>query len=222
MLFYLSSEGLGDSVDKLLGMLGRNRRAAIILNAKDYKTADERAKKLEKETELLESIGVCGNEVDLRDYFGNPTALENAISSYNAVWVPGGNVFLLRRAFAASGLDRILEKKAGDPFFVYAGYSAGCCVLSPTLEGYEITDPPHVAPSPYNPDVIWKGLGLVPFQFVPHNGHGGMMAKMRNTDGFYGKNRGRYWAVADGGALALFGGKALHAYADRENFVALA
>ena len=51
------------------------------------------------------------------------------------IWVNGGNVFLLRRAMQQSGLDNVIIERKSDDGFVYSGYSAGACVVGPTLRG---------------------------------------------------------------------------------------
>jgi len=84
------------------------------------------------------------------------------------LWVTGGNSFVLRRAFKLSGLDSILKRKLGEDDFVYAGYSAGVCVLTPTLEGIHLADEPEATPEGYSGEVIWSGLNIVPFCIAPH------------------------------------------------------
>ena len=54
-----------------------------------------------------------------------------------------GNVFTLRMAFAKSGLDRVVVEGLAADQFVYAGFSAGPCVLAPSLAGLELCDPPE-------------------------------------------------------------------------------
>jgi peptidase E len=67
-------------------------------------------------------------------------ALEEVVASLDALWVVGGNAFVLRRALSQSGLDAVLTRRAGDSAFVYAGYSAGSCVMGSTLRGIELVD----------------------------------------------------------------------------------
>ena len=67
-----------------------------------------------------------------------------------------------------SGLDALVLEKVQDERFVYAGYSAGICVLTPTLKGTDLIDDPTVIPDGYPEQIIWDGLSLVPFCFAPH------------------------------------------------------
>jgi hypothetical protein len=51
---------------------------------------------------------------------------------------------------------------------VYAGYSAGACVLSPTLRGLEIVDDAGTVMRIYGSEPVWDGLALLKEAFVPH------------------------------------------------------
>lgn len=66
-----------------------------------------------------------------------------------------------------SGLDELLKKLRGRNNFLYAGYSAAGCVLAPNLKVYEIVDK---IDTPYSElkEVIWDGLGILNFAFMPH------------------------------------------------------
>jgi dipeptidase E len=67
-----------------------------------------------------------------------------------------------------SGLDAILFERTQDETFVYAGYSAGICVMTPTLKGIHLVDDPEIVLEGYRAEIIWDGLGFVPFSFAPH------------------------------------------------------
>jgi dipeptidase E len=67
-----------------------------------------------------------------------------------------------------SGFDKLIEEKINDSDFVYAGYSAGSCVVTPTLKGLEIVDDPIEVPKGYNSEIIWEGLGFVDYSIAPH------------------------------------------------------
>ena len=93
------------------------------------------------------------------------------MKNYGGLFVRGGNTFLLRKAMKYSGLDLFIQEKArdtNDSEFVYAGYSAGVCVLAPTLRGLELVDPPHESAEGYGDEVLWDGLGLVEYLVAPH------------------------------------------------------
>ena len=104
--------------------------------------------------------------LDLRDYFGKQDELRNKLEERGAIFISGGNVFVLRQAMRLSGLDKILPELQ-DTDFLYAGYSAAGCVLAPNLKAYEIVDP---LDTPYSEqkEVIWKGLGFVDWALMPH------------------------------------------------------
>jgi dipeptidase E len=65
-----------------------------------------------------------------------------------------------------SGFDEALaELRSQD--FVYGGYSAGVCVLAPTLHGIQQVDDPTVRPYATG-SVIWEGLGFLDYLVLPH------------------------------------------------------
>ena len=76
MKLYLSSFRLGNNPERLAGLLSSNKKAAVIINAMDFLENEIRKEKLEKEIEDLRSIGIMGEELDLRDYFGKKTGSE--------------------------------------------------------------------------------------------------------------------------------------------------
>ena len=75
---------------------------------------------------------------------------------------------MLRRAMAQSGLDHFLAEYGNRDGLVYAGYSAGVCVLAPTLRGIDLVDDPHEVPEGYQNEVIWDGLSLIDYCIAPH------------------------------------------------------
>jgi dipeptidase E len=122
---------------------------------------------LQREFGDLKAIGLVAEELDLRRYFGKAAELRKYIEGFGYLWVTGGNTFVLRRAFSLSGLDSILQKKLHEDDFVYSGYSAGICVLAPTLKGIHIADEPQAMPKGYSSEIIWTGLGLIPYCIAP-------------------------------------------------------
>jgi len=168
MKLYLSSYNLGDNPEKLVELSSPNKRVAVITNASDLKTVEERKEKVEEEFDHLIETGLLPEELDLRKYFGKQKELEKKLNQFKVVWVKGGNTFVLRRAMAQSGFDTLIKTKINDSDFVYAGYSAGSCVATPTLHGLEIVDDPITVPTGYNPEIIWAGLGFVDYSIAPH------------------------------------------------------
>jgi len=168
MKLFLSSYELGDNPEKLAKMAPANKKIAIIGNASDLKTVQERIEKIAKEIDPLIEIGLMPEELDLRDYFGKEKELRKKLDEFDMVWVKGGNTFVLRRAFKQSGFDKLIKEKINDPDFVYAGYSAGSCIVTPTLKGLDIVDDPVSVPKNYDPEIIWEGLGFLDYSIAPH------------------------------------------------------
>jgi dipeptidase E len=52
--------------------------------------------------------------------------------------------------------------------FLYGGYSAGVCVLSPTLESYQILDDATDTPFDGLDEVLWDGLNILNYTILPH------------------------------------------------------
>jgi dipeptidase E len=148
---YLSSFRMGDRPARLLELLGSARSAAVIANALDDQGAATRREGVER-------------ELDLREHFGLPLDL----SAYDLLWLRGGNVFLLRYALAASGADAAIVQLLRDDALVYGGYSAGPCVLAPSLRGLELVDEPEAVEETYGAEPVWDGLGVLDFAIVPH------------------------------------------------------
>lgn len=169
MKFYLSSFKFGKEKDQLKHLAPKGK-IAIIPNALDFREADDErtARSLDNKLERLGELGLKPQVLDLKDYFGREDDLKKIIEDIGAVFVLGGNVFVLRQAMKLSGLDTILTMLRYDPDFLYAGYSAAGCVLAPSLEPYKVVGDATVTPYPQLQEVIWEGLGFVDFAFMPH------------------------------------------------------
>jgi len=160
---------LCDPPERLSALAAKNNRVAVVQNALDaYTDLERRRIGLQREFADLKTIGLAAEELDLRLFFGKAAELENLIEGFGYLWVTGGNTFVLRRAFSLSGLDSILQQKLNEDDFVYAGYSAGVCVLAPTLKGLHIADDPQAMPKGYVSQIIWTGLGFIPYCVAPH------------------------------------------------------
>lgn len=200
MKLYLSSYQLGNDPAQLASLISGSRRIGVIRNSLDFSNDVERLQ-LGKEREFagLKSIGLTPEALDLRDFFSDPHALRSCIDELNGLWVVGGNTFILRRAMKQSGLDSILVEKARDDNFVYAGYSAGACVATPTLNGIHLVDNPEIVPPGYLPEIIWEGLALVPFSIAPHYQSNHPESEMiEETVAFFIKNKMPFIALQDG------------------------
>jgi dipeptidase E len=168
---YLSSYRLGDHVDRLFDLMRGKRRVGVVANALDFIPDDARQRYEETIYSPLKELSDLGGEpeyLDLRRYFGNPSALERALREIDLVWVLGGNVFLLRRAMRQSGFDDLILRLLEEDSIVYGGFSAGAVVASRTLKGIDLMDGPRELAEGYDPSVLWEGLGLIEFSIVPH------------------------------------------------------
>jgi dipeptidase E len=163
MRLYLSSFRNGNKPEELLKLLGDGHRTALIFNAQDWKSANDRAADLAAESERLQSLGLEPEEVDLRNYFGKPNDLKKLLSGFDLVWVRGGNVFILRRAFRQSGAEAVIPELLRTDAIVYGGYSAGVDIMQPHLHGIELVDDPNIVPEGYDKEIIWECLGLIPY-----------------------------------------------------------
>lgn len=168
MRLYLSSYGLGNKPEEMLPLIGNNKRVAIIMNAQDAKAPDRRSERLQQEIDGLAALGLVPEEFDLRDYFDDQDNLTAVVKQFGYIWVRGGNVFLLRRAFKQSGFDQLLTQLLQDDQVAYGGFSAGVCVLAPSLHGIELVDPTDELAEGYDSDIVWEGLGILEYAVAPH------------------------------------------------------
>ncbi|MFI1581900.1 Type 1 glutamine amidotransferase-like domain-containing protein [Embleya sp. NPDC020630] len=176
MRMYLSSFRLGEHPDRLVALLGGVGGAgvagmpiAVIANAIDDRPAEVRAACVGSEFVVLRELGLHPTEVDLRTFFDRPPGEVAAVlAGFPAVWVRGGNVFLLRDALARSGADGVLVDLLRRDAVVYGGYSAGACVLAPDLRGLERCDDADAVTEVYGRPVRWDGLGVLDHAVVPH------------------------------------------------------
>ena len=180
MRLYLSSFRLGDHADKLVGLLDdadatSKRSVGVIANAMDALPADVRRASVDFEIEQLAGLGLAAEELDLRTYFSTAGSdgpdsdlLAGKLAGYRMLWVRGGNAFVLRSALAHSGADSLVTDLLSRDALVYAGYSAGSCVLAPSLRGIELVDPVDGVRRAYGTEPTWEGLGVLPYAVVPH------------------------------------------------------
>lgn len=166
---YLSSFRLGTEPEHLLRLAGAGARTGVIANAIDGEPDGVRLERATAELAALSGLGLEPFEIDLRAYFsGRTDELSDLLRGCDALWVRGGNVFVLRHALAASHADQIVIDLVNSDAVVYAGYSAGPCVLGPTLAGLETVDDPQAVSHVYGAQPTWPGLGVVEFRVVPH------------------------------------------------------
>ncbi len=170
MKFYLSSYKIGNETDILKTLIPKNnKKTAYISNALDFSDDLERRKKSEQsDIDDLRKLDLEVEIVDLRNYFGKKKELEIKINQFGVIWVRGGNTFVLRQAMKISGFDEILKKIINNEQVLYGGYSAGVCVLGPSLKGLELVDFPDIKPYKNQNETIWDGLNILNYSVVPH------------------------------------------------------
>ena len=167
MTLYLSSYALGNDVSYLKKWIKEKGKDIIFIsNAHDNDIDEEDYEdKMKDKIKLLESVGFNVKKIDLKEYFTNNKKLLDDIKGYNVFFIRGGNTFILRKAFELSSFDKFLINNK-DKDILYIGESAGCCILSKTLDGVDIEDEPI---NIYNDDKVpYDGLGLIDFSPVPH------------------------------------------------------
>ena len=166
MKFYLSSYKIGKETEKLKE-LTRGKKIGFIPNSLDYVEPKARQESNEKNMKDLSDLGIDVEMLDLQDYFGKRSKLEKKIESLGGVWIRGGNTFVLRQAMKLSGFDDIIKGVDRDDF-LYGGYSAGICVLAPSLKALQQVDKPDIMPYKESKRVIWDGLGILDYIILPH------------------------------------------------------
>ena len=169
MRLYLSSFRMGDHPEHLAALVGEGgRRAVVIANAMDDAPAEVRRSGVERELAALTDLDFDPVELDLRDYFGQERRLRRDLAGVALAWLRGGNVFMLRFALFRSAGDVVFGDLLAADALVYAGYSAGGCVLSSTLRGLELVDDAGAVMRIYGSQPVWDGLALLDEAFLPH------------------------------------------------------
>lgn len=168
MKLYLSSYKLGNKTEVLKQWIKENgNKIVIIANSRDWSPdTKEKEESIKRNIADLQELGFDVKRIDLRDYFSNNEKLKEDLRDYYAFYVIGGNVYSLRMAMKYSGFDDYIKEAANKEQYLYTGYSAGICVLSPTLYGLDIVDEPL---NPYSDEpVLYDGLELLDYIPVPH------------------------------------------------------
>jgi dipeptidase E len=168
MRLYLSSFRLGERAEHFLDLVRGHGPVAVVANAMDGTDAQRRRAAVQLEVDALAGIGLDAVEVDLREHTGDAKGLAARLRRHPALWVRGGNAFVLRAAMARSGADAAIVELVAQDALVYAGYSAGPCVAAPSLHGLEAVDDVAEVQRTYGCGVVWQGLGLLQQPFVPH------------------------------------------------------
>lgn len=170
MKFYLSSFGLGNRANELMGLMPKNKKICYIPNACDYThvNIEKRNATNKNDMDALSGLGLHTEILDLKNYFGETKKLRKKMSELGGVFVRGGNTFILRQAMKLSGFDVIFHELLSKNDFLYAGYSAGICVLAKSLKSLQTVDDPTDMPYPELKETIWDGLGFLEYMILPH------------------------------------------------------
>ncbi len=162
---------------------------------------------VELELAALADLGVGAAELDLRGYFGHQQRLRQDLSGVSLAWLRGGNTFMLRYALDRSGGDTVFRELLAADALVYAGYSAGACVLSPSLRGLELVDDADAVTRAYGSPPLWDGLAVLDEAFVPHYRSPGHpeTAAIERVVTWYRAEGIAYRALRDGQALLVNG-----------------
>jgi dipeptidase E len=199
MRLYLSSFRLTQHHEHLLQLAGHGRRTALVPNALDNISAEDRSEGLRRDLDELEAAGLAVEMLDLRH-----TGAVDRLAGFNVVWVRGGNIFVLRRALADTGADTVLIDLLQRDAIVYGGYSAGPCVLGSDLTALADVDDITAVDDP-----ITDGLGVLDRPFVPHvqSPAHPESAACDAIAACYKAQGQRHWALSDGQVLLVEGDK---------------
>lgn len=207
MRLYLASQDLGDYAHVARELAGDSNKAALIRNAQDSSPAEERNWSTPQKRKMFEDAGFEFGEIDLRDYFGKSKELQEKLQEFGSIWVAGGNTFILRRAFAKSGLDTILTELLKQDKILYGGWSAGAMIMAPDIKSSDWgdSDSPHIVPDGYDPEIIWDGLSQVPFYIVPHIGNKQFNGKPEDMAKSCDSQNVPYYAITDSQVVVVNG-----------------
>lgn len=209
MRLFLSSQDLGNYPEVARKLAGKNKKAAYSKNAQDDLPPEQRNFSTPEKKRMFEAAGFEFEEIDLRNYFGSPEKLASKLSGFGSFWAAGGNAFILRRALAASGLDKTIIDLLKKDKILYGGWSAGAMIMTPDLKGadWDETDRPEIVPEGYNAKIIWQGLAQVPFYIAPHIGNEMFGDRPVGMVEYYKSRKLKYYALKDGQVVVIDGDK---------------
>jgi len=202
MRLYLSSYQLGDRPAAFKDLVRGRGQGWVIMNALDGVGPERRRSETQRQIENLAEIGLEACELDLRMY--DARSLAEAFGRPDFLWVRGGNVFTLRAVLARSGADTLIAERIRSDALVYGGFSAGGCVLAPSLFGLEECDSTEEAQALYG-FTVFAGLGILDRPFVPHlhspdHPESEVLARVAAN---YDRIGQPYWALRDGQVLII-------------------
>ncbi len=203
MKLYLSSYKIGDKTEHLKKWIEENHNKIFLIpNALDqFPDGERKSESINSNISELRALGFEVEILNLKDFFEKPEKIVGFINNVKAFYVIGGNTFVLRLAMKFSGFDEFIKSKSNDPSYLYAGFSAGICVLAESLIGTELTDDPNI--NPYNNQAaIYEGLGLIDYMPIPHYKSDHKESKLAEiTKEFYDKHNIKYKTLSDGDVI---------------------
>lgn len=204
MKLYLSSYKVGNQKEELRNWIKEhNNRICLIPNSRDiYPESPKKTLGIQQDVQELTQLGFDVTIISLKDYFNKKEELFNKMKEFNAYYVIGGNVFALRQAMYLSGFDEYLNTIKNNDNYLYAGYSAGICVLAKDMHGLDICDDTNI--NPYNINIIWKGLGYFDYIFLPHYKSDHKETKLIDDSVEYCNNKNiKYKTLRDGDVIIV-------------------
>ena len=207
MRLYLSSYGLGDRREDLARMAGPRAHGWVVANALDGGDEERRARDTARQIDALAGTGLEARDLDLREH--DPPTIGRSVGAPDFLSVRGVNVFTLRGAMACSGLEALLVEALRADALVHAEFSAGACVLAPSLDGLEHCDPTGEAHRLHD-EVRTDGLGILDRPVVPHldsSGHpeSGLLGEVSRR---YARDGVAHLRLRDGEVLVVDGDRA--------------
>lgn len=202
MKLYLSSYKIGNKTEELKKWIDEHgNKICLIPNSRDiYPESERKSKGIQADVDELTNFGFDVTIISLKDYFNTKEELQKKLKQFNAFYVIGGNTFALRQAMYLSGFDEYLKTIKGNPNYLYAGYSAGICVLAKDMHGLDVCDAPNI--NPYGIDTMWNGLGYFDYIFLPHYKSNHKETKLIDDSVEYcNKNNIRYKTLRDGDVI---------------------
>ncbi len=204
MKLYLSSYKLGDKTEELKRWIAdHNNKICLIPNSLDvFPDGERKTNGIQSDAKELENLGFDVTVISLKDYFAKREELFKRLEEFKAFYVIGGNSFALRQAMYLSGFDEYLKSIKDKPDYLYAGYSAGICVLAKDMHGLEKCDAPTI--NPYGIETIWEGLGFFDYIFLPHYKSNHKETKLiDNSVEYCNKNNIKYRTLRDGDVIIV-------------------
>lgn len=179
MKLFLSSLAISPSqLNAFLKLVNKNPediKLAFIDNAADGEEGEKPWVEEHREAIVAHKIKVFS--VDLNAYLKDSSDLLKVLSSYDVIWIGGGNVLYLRWLLKKTTADKVICDlvKEGK---VYGGGSAGAMVVGPTLKHTDEVENIDVIPKG---EVIYEGLNIIDTVILPHWGNakfGSVMTKI--------------------------------------------